>query len=322
MFKRIGVMTSGGDSAGMNAAVRSVVRTALSEGVEPVAIYRGYQGILDKNFHKMDARDVSGLIGRGGTVLQTARCLEFKTEEGQDRGIANLREAGIGGLVVIGGDGSLTGAHAMAQKGYPVIGVPASIDNDIFGTDMSIGVDTALNIIMSSLDKLKDTASSHDRCFIVEVMGRHCGYLALVSALSAGAEIALMPEVPFDLERIKAQLRRRFDEGRTNSLVVVAEGVDSAYNIEKKLNKETIGYDTRITVLGHIQRGGSPTVFDRVLASRMGNEAVSALLAGESDKMVGLVRSKMVLQELEVVLKTPRKIEASMLALAEALDKK
>lgn len=321
MFKRIGVMTSGGDCAGMNAAVRSVIRTCLYEGVTPFAIYRGYLGILDKNFKKMEARDASGFISRGGTALQTARCPEFKNDDVQERGIANLREAGIEGLVVIGGDGSLTGAHALAQKGFPVIGVPASIDNDIFGTDMSIGVDTAQNIIMQSLDKLKDTASSHDRCFIVEVMGRNCGYLALVSSLATGAEIALIPEMPYDIERIRALLKRRFDEGRTNSLVVVAEGVDSAYNIDKML-KGTIGYDTRITVLGHIQRGGSPTVFDRVLASRMGNEAVTALLAGESDKMVGQIRSKMVLQELETVLKTPRKIETSLLELAEALDKK
>lgn len=321
MLKRIGVMTSGGDSSGMNAAVRSVVRTSLYEGVEPVAIYRGYQGILDKNFKTMNSRDVSGLIGRGGTVLQTARCLEFKTDEGQERGLANIREAKIDGLVVIGGDGSLTGALALARRGLPVIGVPASIDNDIFGTDMSIGVDTALNVIMSSIDKLKDTASSHDRCFIVEVMGRNCGYLAMVSSLAAGAEVALIPEMPYDISRVREFLKQRFEEGKTNSLVVVAEGVSSAYNIDKEL-KGTIGYDTRITVLGHIQRGGSPTVFDRVLASRMGNEAVSALLAGESGKMVGQVRNKMVLQDLEMVLKNRRRIEPAMMALADALDRK
>lgn len=319
-MKRIGVITSGGDSSGMNAAVRAVVRTALDRGCEVYGFLRGYSGVIGKRFKVMDSRSVSGIIQRGGTILQSARCEEFKTEEGQETAVRNLRELGIEGMVVIGGDGSLRGANVISKKGMPVIGIPASIDNDIFGTDMSIGADTALNVIVDAVDMLKDTASSHDRAFIIEVMGRNCGYLAAMSAIACGAEVAIIPEVKYDLDKITERLYSRYKEGRTNSIVLVAEGAASAYKIDEQL-KGRIGYETRITVLGHLQRGGSPTVFDRILASRLGRNAVEFLLNGESGKMVGQVKNRIVLTDLDEVLGTCKMVDLEMIELTDILGR-
>lgn len=313
-------MTSGGDSSGMNAALRAVVRTALEHGVEVFGFLRGYSGVINKKYEVMDSKSVSGVIQRGGTILRSARCEEFKTDEGQERAVRNLRELGIDGVVVIGGDGSLRGANVLSKKGIPVIGIPASIDNDIFGTDMSIGADSALNVIVDAVDMLKDTASSHDRAFIIEVMGRNCGYLAAMAAIACGAEVAIIPEVKFDLDRIAERLHARYKEGRTNSIVLVAEGAMSAYEVDKHL-KGKIGYETRITVLGHLQRGGSPTVFDRILASRLGRSAVESLLQGESGKIVGQVRNRIVLTDLEEVLGTCKMVDLEMIELTDILGR-
>jgi 6-phosphofructokinase 1 len=319
-MKRIGVITSGGDASGMNAAIRAVARTAIDKGCEVYGFLKGYAGVIGKRYEVMDSRSVSGIIQRGGTILRSARCGEFKTEEGQGVAVSNLRELGIEGMVVIGGDGSLRGANILAKKGIPVIGIPASIDNDIFGTDMSIGADTALNVIVDAVDMIKDTASSHDRAFIVEVMGRNCGYLAAIAAIACGAEVAIIPEVRYDLERIAARLHARYMEGRTNSIVLVAEGAASAYEIDKQL-RGRIGYETRITVLGHLQRGGSPTVFDRILASRLGRCAVEYLLQGESGKMVGQIKNRIVLTDLDEVLGTCKMVDLEMIELTDILGR-
>ena len=319
-MKRIGVITSGGDSSGMNAAVRAVVKTALNSGCEVYGFLRGYTGILTGKYSIMDSRSVSGVIQRGGTILQSARCEEFKTEAGQLKAVSNLLGLGVEGMVVIGGDGSLRGANVLAGMGMPVIGIPASIDNDIFGTDISIGADTALNVIVGAVDMIKDTASSHDRAFIIEVMGRNCGYLAAMSAIACGAEVAIIPEIRFDLGKIAERLYARFKEGRTNSIIMVAEGAMSAYEVEKQL-KDRIGYDIRITVLGHLQRGGSPTVFDRILASRLGRCAVEALLRKESGKMVGQVKNRIVLTDLDEVLGTCKMVDLEMIELTDILGR-
>ncbi|MEK7850354.1 MAG: 6-phosphofructokinase [Deltaproteobacteria bacterium] len=319
-MKRIGIMTSGGDSSGMNAAIRAVVRSAMDRGCEVYGFLRGYSGVIGNNYRVMDSRAVSGIIQRGGTILQSARCEEFKTEDGQDAALKNLKGLRIEGVVVIGGDGSLRGANALSKKGMPAIGIPASIDNDIFGTDISIGADTALNVIVSAVDMLKDTASSHDRAFIIEVMGRNCGYLAAMSAIACGAEVVIIPEIKYDLEKIVERLYARFNEGRTNSIVLVAEGAASAYKVDEQL-KGRIGYETRITVLGHLQRGGPPTVFDRILASRLGRNAVEYLLRGESGKMVGQVKNKIVATELDTVLGACKMVDLEMIELTDILGR-
>jgi len=285
IIKRIGVLTSGGDCSGMNPCIRSIGRTAMEHGIEVYGFRKGFQGVLDNDYITLDSRTISGKIGKGGTFLQSARCLDFKTEEGLNKGYENLIDLGLEGLIVIGGDGSLTGALKLHEKGFPTIGIPASIDNDLYGTDKSIGVDSALNAICNAVDMIRDTASSHDRMFIIEVMGRNCGYLALASAIATGAEAALIPEVPYDLEKLAKKLKRRFKEKRTNSIIIVAEGAGKAEDFAKTL-KGKIGYDLRVTVLGHFQRGGNPTVFDRLLASKLGRNAVFALEDHESGLMM------------------------------------
>lgn len=318
-MRRIGVLTSGGDCSGMNAAIRSVVRTALSKNIEVYGIRQGYIGLLDELFEPMDSRSVSGIIQRAGTILQTARCEEFKYDRGQEQAINNLQKAGIDALVVIGGNGSMAGANVLHNKGIPVIGIPGSIDNDLFGTDTSIGTDTALNTIVSLIDIIRDTASSHDRAFIIEVMGRDSGYLALVSAIASGAEAAIIPEIPYDLDSIAAHLFNRYKAGKTNSIVIVAEGASSAYTIERKL-KNKIGYETRISVLGHIQRGGVTTVFDRLLASKFGQNAVEALIEGKSGLMTALQDGKYTFVSLTDVISKKKKINPRLLDLAADLS--
>lgn len=299
-MKRIAVLTSGGDCSGMNATVRAVVRSGLASGLEVFGIQKGYQGLIDRLYESMTTRSVSNILQRGGTFLQSARCKEMRTPEGLKLATDNLKGLGIEGLIVIGGDGSLNGGYAIHQEGIPVIGIPASIDNDIPFTDVSLGVDTALNNIIRAVDNLKDTASSHDRAFVVEVMGRNCGYLTMVATIASGAEYSLIPEEPYDLDLICRDLRRRYQEGRRNSIIMLAEGAGKADDIANQI-KDRIGFETRVIVLGHYQRGGSPSVFDRMLGARFGQAAVENIIAGSSGKMVGLQGSSIVMTNLEEV---------------------
>ena len=284
----------------MNATVRAVVRAGMASGLEVFGIQKGFQGLIDRLYEAMSTRSVSNVLQRGGTFLQSARCKEMRTEEGLRLASQNLKGMGVDGLIVIGGDGSLKGGNAIHQHGVPVIGIPASIDNDIPFTDVSLGVDTALNNIVRAIDNIKDTASSHDRAFVVETMGRNCGYLAVVATIAGGGEYSLIPEEPYDLDQICKDLRRRYQEKRTNSIILVAEGAGRAQDIADQI-KDRIGFETRVIVLGHYQRGGSPTVFDRVLGARFGQGAVAALLDGDGGKMVGLQGSEIVLTDLEKV---------------------
>ena len=317
-MKKIAVLTSGGDCSGMNACIRACVRFALHEGVDVVGIRKGYAGLLDRDFINLDSKSVSGILQRGGTILLTARCEEFKTDKGQQKAVEILKEEEIEGLIVIGGDGSLTGANVLHNMGVKVVGIPASIDNDIYGTDMSIGVDTSLNIITNAVDCIKDTASSHERAFIIEVMGRNCGYLALAAGIACGAEAVIIPEIPYNLDKIADLLYNRYRQGKTNSIVLVAEGAASAYEIQRKL-KGKVGYETRITVLGHYQRGGYTSVFDRILASRFGRIAVELLLNGKSGVMVGLWDGVVQPISFDKVLGTKKLLDFKLLKLAEVL---
>jgi 6-phosphofructokinase 1 len=294
-MKRIAVMTSGGDAPGMNAAIRAVVRTSLDLNMEVVGVRQGYNGLLNGDFEQLTSVEVSGILQRGGTILQTARSEEFKTEMGQKRGLRKLNENKIDALIVIGGNGSLTGALRLHDMGFPVIGIPGSIDNDIFGTDMSIGVDSALNIILDALDRLRDTATSHQRAFLIETMGRNCGYLALMGGILGGAEIVLTPERPKTIEEVAEALEDAYLRGKTHAIAVVAEGAPvKTADLMEYLNKtRSIGFEVRVTILGHIQRGGSPTAFDRLLATRMGVKAVQFLNEGQKGVMVALQGRKM-----------------------------
>jgi 6-phosphofructokinase 1 len=318
-MKRIAVLTSGGDCSGMNAAIRAVVRSGLSNKLEVIGIQKGYQGLIDGHWEVLTTKSVSCKLQAGGTFLQSARCLQMLEEPGQKLAAENLQGMAIDGLVVIGGDGSHRGALAMQRRGIPVIAIPASIDNDIPFTDMSLGVDTALNNIIHAVDNLKDTASSHDRTFVVETMGRNSGYLALVSAIASGAEYALIPESSYDLDAICENLQRRFQEGRDNSIIMVAEGAGKAQDVAAQI-KDRIGFETRIMVLGHYQRGGSPSSFDRLLAARFGVNAVEALLQGTSGKMLGLSCGAIVLTDLEEAIGAGRRpIDGTLLRLAATL---
>jgi 6-phosphofructokinase 1 len=317
-MKKIGILTSGGDSSGMNATIRSAMRTALGRKVEVVGFRKGFLGLINNDYIPLDNRSVSGILQRGGTFLQSARCEEFKLESGRQKALTNLQRLGVEGLVIIGGDGSLNGALALHRMGFPAIGIPASIDNDIPFTDMSLGVDTALNNIIYAVDCIKDTASSHARAFVIEVMGRNSGYLASVSAVACGAEYAIVPEVQFDLTDICAHLRHRFQEGRDNAIIMVAEGAGQAQAIADAI-KDAIGFETRVTVLGHYQRGGAPSVFDRLLGSRMGKKAVELLLEGEMGQMVGLNCHDIVPAPLEEVVRSAKMPREDMLRLAEML---
>ncbi len=320
-MKRIAVMTSGGDCPGMNAAIRSIVRTSLSYEIEIYGIEQGYKGLIENKFRELDSRSVANTIQQGGTFLRSARAPEFKTDEGQKKGIENLKSNKIEGLIVVGGDGSLTGAKIIHEKfDFPVIGIPGSIDNDIYGTDMSVGVDTALNTILKCIDTINDTASSHDRTFIIEVMGRNCGYLALMAAISGGAEVALIPEVPFEIENIIKKVKQRYKEGKTRSIIILSEGVGSATDFEKVFGMIG-GFETRITVLGHLQRGGSPTHFDRILATRMGASSVDALLEGKSGVMAALQQKKIKFIPLKEVLDNKRELDRGLLDIADMLSK-
>jgi 6-phosphofructokinase 1 len=289
VIQRIGIMTSGGDSPGMNPAIRAVVRTAIANDLKVVGIVGGYEGMIHGNFRPMGARDVGGIMQRGGTILETRRSELFREPRGQREAIRQLNNAEIDAVVVIGGDGSLNGALKLAEQGMCVVGVPASIDNDIWGTDMCIGVDTALNTIVDSIDKLRDTASSHNRAFLVEVMGRASGYLGVVSGIIGGAEVVLVPEVEVPINEIAEFVAEAYRRGKTHAIIIVAEGYPIKTNdLAETLDNMDVGFTTRVTILGHIQRGGKPSAFDRNLATRFGVKAVEFLVQGESNVMTGL----------------------------------
>lgn len=313
--QKIAVLTSGGDSQGMNAAVRAVVRSALFRGLEVYGVQRGYQGLLNEDIRPMDLRSVGDIIQRGGTILQTARCKEFLTPEGQQRGADVLRKHGIDGLVVIGGDGSYQGANKLSKLGIKTMGLPGTIDNDIPFTDFTIGFDTATSIVVDAINKLRDTMTSHERSSVVEVMGRHCGDIALYAGLASGAESILVPEVPFDIREISQRMRENFQNGKRHSIVLVAEGVCGGDEIARQITEHS-GIEPRVTVLGHIQRGGSPTHNDRILASRLGDFAVERLEAGDSAKACGIVRGELVTTDIDTVVSTKKAFNMDLYNLA------
>jgi 6-phosphofructokinase 1 len=323
-IRRLGVLTSGGDGPGMNPAIRAVVRTALDHKVTPVGIRRGYQGLIDNDMEEMTARSVGGIIQRGGTILATARCPAFMTPRGRMEALHNLNANGIGALVVIGGDGSMRGALELHKLGFPVIGMPGSIDNDMVGTEMAIGVDTALNTLLRSIDMIKDTASSHQRAFLIEAMGHNCGYLTLMGAIAGGAELALVPEVPFTLDEVLTGLQNAYVKGKTHCIIVVAEGASHKADAIKAFldqHKEETGFETRVTILGHVQRGGAPSAFDRILATRLGVAAVEKLLAGERGVMVGLSKGEAASVPLEEVTSKGKPLDMRLYEIARMLDK-
>ncbi|HEX7057279.1 MAG TPA: 6-phosphofructokinase [Bacilli bacterium] len=319
MVKSIAVLTSGGDSQGMNAAVRAVVRSGLYHGLKVFGVQRGFQGLLNDDIKEMDLRSVGDIIQRGGTILQTARCKEFLTPEGQQLGAANLRKRGIDGLVVIGGDGSYQGAYKLTLQGIKTMGLPGTIDNDIAFTDFTIGFDTAVSIVVDAINKLRDTMTSHERSSVVEVMGRHCGDIALYAGLASGAETILVPEVPYDTQEIADRMQENFRHGKRHSIIVVAEGVGKGDMIAEEISK-LIDIEPRVTVLGHIQRGGTPTHNDRILASRLGDFAVRQLLAGESGKALGVVNGSLVATDIETVVKTKKPFNMELYELSKRLS--
>ena len=323
-IKKIAVLTSGGDSPGMNAAIRSVVRTCAYHNVDCVGVYRGYEGLIEGDFKNMDARSVKGIINKGGTILKSARSKEFRTKEGRQKAHENLQKAGIDGLVVVGGDGSFTGALIFNQEfGFPVMGIPGTIDNDIVGTSHTLGFDTALNTVVDAIDKIRDTASSHNRLFFIEVMGRDVGHIALNTGIAGGAEEILIPEEDLGLERLVESLNKSRKTGKTSSIVIVAEGDKIGKNIfelKEYVDENMEGYDVRVSVLGHMQRGGAPSCFDRVLASRMGVKAVESMLNGETNYMVGLINSKMELTPLDNAIKGKTKIKLELLRVSDIMS--
>jgi 6-phosphofructokinase 1 len=319
-FKRLGVMTSGGDAPGMNTAVRAVVRAGLQFGFEVFGIERGFAGLLNGAFRQLNSHDAGNIMQRGGTVLGTARSEFFKTEQGRDQAMAQLHQAGIEGLIIIGGNGSLTGGLELQKMGLPVVGVPASIDNDLYGTSMAVGVDTCLNTIVDAIDKIKDTASSHQRAFVVEVMGRHSGYLALMSAMASGAEVAVIPEVEISLPEMAAKMKAAFDRGKSHFIALVAEGAPFKSQQIYEYLCEVGHFETRLTILGHLQRGGSPSAYDRILATHLGNEAVECLLEGVSGVMIGEKGGTFVRTPLELVVKRTSAVNKKVYELIQRLS--
>ncbi len=319
MMKKIGVLTSGGDSPGMNAAIRAVVRKAIYHDLEVYGIFHGYSGLISGNIEKLELGSVGDIVHRGGTMLYTARCEEFKTVEGQQKGIEQLKKHGIEGLVVIGGDGSFMGAKKLTEHGFPCVGVPGTIDNDIPGTDFTIGFDTALNTVIDAIDKIRDTATSHERTYVIEVMGRHAGDIALWSGLAGGAESILIPEADYEMDDIINRLKRGHDRGKKHSIIIVAEGVGSGVEFGKRI-EELTKLETRVSVLGHIQRGGSPTAFDRVLASRLGAYAVELLINGQGGRCVGMQNNKLVHHDILEILDKKHDVDQNMYKLSQELS--
>jgi 6-phosphofructokinase 1 len=321
-MKKIAVLTSGGDAPGMNAAIRAVTRTAVKKGWQVFGVKEGYRGLIEGKINSMGGRDVAGILQRGGTFLGSARCEEFKTEEGRLEAIRSLNELGIEALIVIGGNGSQTGSLKLFEMGYPVVGVASTIDNDLVGSDITIGVDTSLNISLEAIDRLKVTGSSHQRAFLLEVMGRNCGYLALMSAIAGGAEAVVIPEVKTKPEEIAHILRVAYEKGKSHAIVVIAEGAE--YNAAKLAeyfeSHQELGFALRVTVLGHVQRGGAPSAFDRILASRLGAGAVAAIERGEFGVLVGWVDSKLTTTPLSEVVGKTKEIDLDLFELARILD--
>ncbi|HNK62987.1 MAG TPA: 6-phosphofructokinase [Anaerolineales bacterium] len=305
----IGVLTSGGDAPGMNAAIRAVVRTSLANNMNVIGVMHGYEGLVNGDFRPLGARDVGGILQRGGTVLLTSRSKRFVESGGQREAIRKMNEAGIDALIVIGGEGSMNGANALSKQGVKVIGIPGSIDNDIWGTNIAIGTDTAMNTIMDAVDKLRDTASSHQRAFLIETMGRNSGYLAVMAGIICGAEIVLIPEYPATVEDVAAAVEDAYKRGKTHAIIINAEGSGlRTTDLAQTIDDMDVGFKTRMTILGHIQRGGSPTAYDRLLASRMGVKAVEALVEGTHGVMTGLKGKGIDFIPLEDVITNKRKV--------------
>ena len=323
MTKRIAVLTSGGDAPGMNAAIRSVVRCGISKGWEVYGVKNGYRGLITGLIERMTTRDVGGILQRGGTILGSARCPEFETVEGRTQAIRNMYQLGIEALVVIGGNGSQTGNHALHQMGFPVVGIASTIDNDLLGSDITIGVDTALNIALEAIDRLKVTASSHQRAFILEVMGRKCGYIALMSGLAGGAEAITLPEVETDPEELAESMAQAYAHGKTHALIVAAEGATlNAATLTEffKTNRERLGFSVRSTILGHTQRGGEPGAYDRILASKLGLGAVEAIERGEFGVLVGMIGGKVATTPLVDIIGKTKGVDPEAVRLAKILD--
>ncbi len=323
-MRRIGVLTSGGDAPGMNAAIRAVVRTGLDQGWEVFGIRRGYAGLIEGDMESLGARDVGGIIQQGGTILGSARCPEFKTEEGRMKALRELHQNEIDGLVVIGGNGSQAGAYELSEMDYPVVGIASTIDNDLYGSDITIGANTALHVALEAIDRLKVTASSHHRAFLVQVMGRDCGYLALMAGITGGAEAIVIPEVEADPEAIADELASAYQRGKQHALVVVAEG--AKYNAEGlasyfKKHQERLGFELRVTILGHVQRGGAPGPFDRLLATRMGAKATEYLSRGKHGLLVGRMNGEITATPLKEVVSNQKSPDLDLLELAEVLAK-
>lgn len=318
-MKRIGVLTSGGDAPGMNAAIRAIVRTAIDTGLEPFGIRNGFQGLMAGHFLRLGARDVGGIIQSAGTILFSARAPEFATDAGQQRAFEVMTRSGLDALVVIGGNGSLAGAHALHRRGIPVVGVASTIDNDVHGADIAIGVDTALNVALEAIDRLRATASSHRRAILVEVMGRGSGYLALMAGIAGGAEVTVIPEIDTGPDDVAAEIRQMYARGKSHAIVVVAEGARSAAVLAERLANADVRFALRTTTLGHVQRGGTPTVFDRLLGTQLGAAAVEQCAAGASGVLVGQQRGQIVTTLLDEVVTTPRRLDPGLMRLARVL---
>lgn len=324
IIKKVGVLTSGGDSPGMNAAIRSVVRTCAYHNILCVGIYRGYQGMIEGDFMEMGARSVHNIINKGGTILKSARSKEFMTPEGRKKAYDQLVKEGVDALVVIGGDGSFTGAEIFNKEyDFPVMGIPGTIDNDIFGTSHTLGYDTALNTVIDCIDKIRDTASSHNRLFFVEVMGRDAGHIALNAGIGGGAEEVLIPEEELGLDRLLESLKKSKASGKSSSIVVIAEGDKigkNVFELKDYVEANLPEYEIRVSVLGHMQRGGAPSCYDRVLASRLGVKAVESLLEGKSNLMVGMINDKVALTPLEQAIKGHTEIDRELLRVSEIMS--
>lgn len=319
-IKKIGVLTSGGDAPGMNAAIRAVVRCGIYNGLEVYGVKKGYNGLIYGDMEIMEARSVGEILQKGGTILQTARCLEFKEEEGVKKAVETAKKFGLDGLVVIGGDGSFRGARDLCRHGLPTIAMPGTIDNDVDCSEYTIGYNTCLETVIDAVDKLRDTSSSHERCSVVEVMGRNAGYIAVEAAIACGAEVVLVPEFEFDFEKdVISVIKKGIERGKKHCIVIVAEGVGGAAEIAKKIEKET-GMESRATILGHVQRGGSPTVRDRVIASRMGAKCVDLLLEGEQNRIVRIENGEISSIDIEEGLSMKKQLSIELMGLIRKLS--